>query len=114
MSARLRLSDRARLAELHGEAVVLHLATGRYFAANATGTALLRALTAPDGATVEALVDGLVTTHGVDRPRAAADVDAWLTRLRAAGLLADGRLADGRLADGRLADGPRTEGQGAS
>ncbi len=90
MSVRLRLSDRARLAELHGEAVVLHLRTGRYFAANATGTALLRALAAPDGATVEGLVEGLVQVHGVDRPRAAADVDAWLARLRAAGLLADG------------------------
>lgn len=92
MSARLRLSDRARLAELHGEAVVLHLATGRYFAANATGTALLKALATPGGATVEGLVEGLVRDHGADRARAAADVDAWVARLREAGLLAtDGR-----------------------
>ncbi|MFO0933448.1 MAG: PqqD family protein [Planctomycetota bacterium] len=70
MTARLRLSDCARLAELHGEAVVLHLATGRYFAANATGAALLRALSAPEGATVEGLVDRLVAGHGADPARA--------------------------------------------
>ncbi len=90
MTPRLRLSDRARLAELHGEAVVLHLATGRYFAANASGTALLRALAAPEGATVEGLIDGLVAGHGADRARAEADVAAWLARLREAGLLAEG------------------------
>ena len=96
MTSRLRLSDRARLAELHGEAVVLHLASGRYFAANATGAALLRALSAPEGATVEGLVDGLVRDHGADRARAAADVAAWLARLREAGLLAGDAPTDGR------------------
>jgi hypothetical protein len=84
---RLRLSSQARLAQLHGEAVVLHLESGRYFAANATGAALLAHLVAPLGATVAGLVDALVVAHGIEPARARADVDAWLARLRHAGLL---------------------------
>lgn len=89
MSPRLRLSPRARLAELHGEAVLLHLGSGRYFAANPTAVTLLRALGTDAGASREELVDALVARHGAAPDRAGADVDAWLARLREAALLAD-------------------------
>ncbi|MCC7139933.1 MAG: PqqD family protein [Planctomycetes bacterium] len=85
MSEPLRLSPDAAVAELSGEAVVLHVKDGRYFSANGTGAALLRRLAA-GGATRETLADELVRL-GADRARATADVEAWLARLVAARLL---------------------------
>ena len=98
MSARLSLSKDAAVAELHGEAVVLHLPSGRYFAANGTGAALLRRLRAEGGATRADLVEAIVSAHGVEEARAAADVAAWLSRLEAAGLLVPDTSGQGHAA----------------
>jgi PqqD family protein of HPr-rel-A system len=86
---RLSLAPEASVAELDGEAVVLHLRTGRFFTVNRSGAPLLEALKRADGATRDELVASLVATFRIDVARAAADVDAWLGRLRAAGLLAE-------------------------
>lgn len=90
MSGAVRLAREARLAELHGEAVLLHVGTGRYFGVNATGTVLLRELALPEGATPHALADALVAHFDVERAVAEADVSGWLARLRDAGLLGEG------------------------
>jgi hypothetical protein len=79
------LSPDAALAELHGESVVLHLATGRYYAANATATALFTHLKA--GATRDALAAALVSEFGIARASAEADVDRWLALLSKGGLV---------------------------
>ena len=81
----MALSPEAALAELHGESVVLHLSTGRYYSVNGTGTSLLKLL--KDGATRDALVESLVTTHSIARDAAVADVDRWLALLSRGGLL---------------------------
>lgn len=85
---RLALAPEASVAELDGEAVVLHLRTGRFFTVNRSGAPLLAALRREGGATRDELVRSLATTFRLDPARASADVDAWLGRLRAAGLLA--------------------------
>ncbi len=83
----LRLSPDVSFAELHGEAVVLHLRDGKYFSANGTGTGLLRLLRT--GATRASLVERLATEYRLAPERAAADVDRWLAELSRHGLVAE-------------------------
>jgi len=88
-AVRLALAPEASVAELDGEAVVLELRTGRFFTVNKSGAPLLAALRRPEGATRDELVAALAGAFRLELARATADVDAWLARLRAAGLLAE-------------------------
>jgi Coenzyme PQQ synthesis protein D (PqqD) len=65
--------------------VALDLRRSRYLAVNQTGKVLWTALA--DGATRDELVDRLVTAFGIERSRAAADVDAFAADLESRGLL---------------------------
>lgn len=87
--ARFRLAPDASVAHTDGEAVVLHLRTGRFFRVNASGAPLLAALEREGGASLPELARALVAMFGLDDARAAADVDAWLERLRGAALIAE-------------------------
>ena len=83
--ALLSLSSNASVAELHGEAVLLDLASGRYFSVNRSGAVLLRLLRS--GAPRAALPAALVTAFGIDAEAARKDVDDWIERLSSRGLL---------------------------
>jgi hypothetical protein len=72
--------------EIDGEIVALEARGSTYVATNATGADLWRALA--NGTTREELTDQLVRAYGIDRARAAADVDAFVAQLSAQGLLA--------------------------
>ena len=72
--------------EIDGEIIALEARGSRYVAANGAGTVLWRALV--DGATRDALADELVREYGIDRDRAAADVDRFVAALDEQGLLA--------------------------
>ena len=84
---RHRLSRQAASAGLDGEAVVLHLTDGRYYAVNASGVVLLRCIEREQGATLDELAQALAIAHGIDVERARKDVLAWLDVLRAKGLV---------------------------
>ena len=71
--------------EVEGELVALDLRESRYLAVNRTGQALWAALA--DGATRDELIEGLVEAFGIDRARAAADVDAFTAELESRDLL---------------------------
>ena len=71
--------------EVEGELVALDLRESRYLAVNETGKQLWGAL--GDGATHDELVNRLVESFGVERSRAAADVDAFVADLDARGLI---------------------------
>ena len=81
----LSLARRASVAELHGEAVLLDLESGRYFSVNRSGAVLLRLL--GKGATRAALEAALVEAFAVDGPAARRDVETWLSHLAERGLL---------------------------
>lgn len=87
-SERLALAADASVARLDGEAVVLHLRTGRFFTVNACGSTILAALESASGATRAELVERVCTTFAVDAARATPDVDAFLDQLERGGLLA--------------------------
>jgi Coenzyme PQQ synthesis protein D (PqqD) len=71
--------------EVEGELVALELRESRYMAVNRTGQVLWAALA--EGASREELIDRLVETFDIERERAAADVDAFITELESRGLL---------------------------
>jgi Coenzyme PQQ synthesis protein D (PqqD) len=72
--------------EIDAEVIALEARGSTYLAANRAGTVLWRALV--DGSTREGLADELVRTYGIDRERAAADVDRFVDALVEQGLLA--------------------------
>jgi Coenzyme PQQ synthesis protein D (PqqD) len=71
--------------EIDGEVIALEARGSTYVAANGSGTLLWRALVA--GSTRERLADELVAAYGIERMRATADVDAFVSALDAQGLL---------------------------
>ena len=71
--------------EVEGELVALDLRESRYLAVNHTGQALWAALA--DGATRDELIERLVEAFGIDRARAAADVNAFTDELESRDLL---------------------------
>jgi coenzyme PQQ synthesis protein D (PqqD) len=84
--ALLRLrNDAVAWREVDGEVLVLGLDSSTYFSVNSTGGLLWKRLAA--GTTRDDLVASLVTEFDVDRDRAAADVDAFLSHLGSSGLL---------------------------
>jgi hypothetical protein len=70
---------------VEGQVVALDMGSYHYLTVNEAGNALWNAL--DHGSTHAELVDRLVEEFGVDRERAAADVDVFLANLRARGLL---------------------------
>jgi Coenzyme PQQ synthesis protein D (PqqD) len=71
--------------EVEGEIVALDLRESRYLAINRTGQMLWGALV--EGTSRDDLIERLVAHFGIERPRAAADVDAFTTELESRGLL---------------------------
>jgi 2-keto-3-deoxy-L-rhamnonate aldolase RhmA len=82
----LRLRDEGlKWREIEGEMVAVDIRTSTYISANPSGMALWEALS--EGTSREALAERLVDAFGIDRERAAADVDAFLADLRGRDLL---------------------------
>ena len=82
---RLRAGD-LHWREIDGEVIALEARGSTYVAANGAGTLLWRALA--EGTTPEALADELVRVYGIDRARAAEDIEHFLAQLTDQGLLA--------------------------
>jgi hypothetical protein len=82
----LRLQrERVDWREIDDEIVALDLENSTYLSINRTGRLIWPAL--ERGATRDELVEALTSTYGVDRERAAADLDVFLAQLRERGLL---------------------------
>jgi|tagenome__1003787_1003787.scaffolds.fasta_scaffold20948817_3 hypothetical protein len=81
---KLRVQD-VHWREIDGEVIALEARGSTYVAANGAGTVLWRALVA--GTTRQALVDELVAAYGIDRERAAADTEHFLSQLDDQGLI---------------------------
>jgi hypothetical protein len=71
--------------EVEGELVVLDLRDSRYLAINRTGQVLWGALV--EGATQDELIERLMEAFGIERARAAADVEAFTSELKSRDLL---------------------------
>jgi len=82
---RLRVDD-LHWREIDGEVIALEVRGSTYVAANGAGPLHGRALA--DGTTPDELADQLVRAYGIDRERAAADIEHFLAQLRDQGLLA--------------------------
>jgi Coenzyme PQQ synthesis protein D (PqqD) len=81
---RLRDSD-LDWREVEGELVALDLRESRYLSVNQTGKELWGALA--EGATREELVDRLADAFGIERSRAEADTDAFVSDLESRGVV---------------------------
>lgn len=81
---RLR-SDGIAWEVVEDEVVILDLSSSEYFGLNSTGTALWHALL--EGASDDELIQTLLDTFDVDDAQARTDVTAFLSALRAHGLL---------------------------
>jgi hypothetical protein len=77
--------DRVTWREVDGEVIVLDLVSATYFAVDPSAARLWLALSR--GATRAALIDELVMTYEHDEPRAAEDVDTFISSCRANDLL---------------------------
>lgn len=71
--------------EVDGEVVVMNTATGNFFALEASGLAIWRAIDGAAGR--DEIVAGLAHDYGESESAIAADVDAFLDRLNDAGLI---------------------------
>jgi len=72
--------------EVEGEVIVLDLDGNVYISLNGTGAVCWHALA--EGTTREEMLRRVTTRFDVDEERAAADIDAFLSRLGEQGLLA--------------------------
>jgi hypothetical protein len=87
MSDVLRLRDeKLEWREIDGEVVALDGQQSEYLGVNRAGASLWPLLAS--GATREALIDSLSERFGIDRDRAARDVDSFVGALAERGLLA--------------------------
>jgi hypothetical protein len=91
-SAVLRPSPDVIFRELEGEAVLLDLASGRYFGLNAVGTRIWMLL--ESGSTVAAAAAALAAEFEADAEQIARDVDELVAELSARGLLVAPPAAD--------------------
>jgi coenzyme PQQ synthesis protein D (PqqD) len=85
MAARVQLSPDVVFRDLDGEAVILDLASGRYFGLNAVGTRIWTLI--DSGAPLEDIVSMLTTEYDVDAARAEQDVLALIAELTSRGLV---------------------------
>ncbi len=84
-STSVQLSADVIFRDLEGEAVLLDLASGRYFGLNAVGTRIWTLLAS--GATVEAIVAALAAELDADADQIARDVEELLAELATRGLV---------------------------
>jgi Coenzyme PQQ synthesis protein D (PqqD) len=84
-STALRLSPDVVFRDLEGEAVILDLASGRYFGLNAVGTRIWTLLDA--GTAVDAIVGTLAGEYDADADQIARDVTRLLDDLLSRGLV---------------------------
>lgn len=82
---RYRLRSDAIWRDADGEVLAVQGDMENYVSVNASGTLLWKALV--DGASREQLVQCLVTEFSIERSRAAADVEVFLTELESNGFL---------------------------
>jgi hypothetical protein len=73
-------ADALEWREVEGEIVALDLRTSTYLGINKTGASVWQLLV--DGTTRDVLIARLEESFDLDRPRAEADVDAFLRTLR--------------------------------
>jgi Coenzyme PQQ synthesis protein D (PqqD) len=85
MTFRVR-TDELNWREIDDEVVILDSSRANYLAINGAGARLWPALLA--GATLEQLADLLVEVYEIDRPRATADAQRFVTELCEQGLIA--------------------------
>jgi len=78
-------NPQAVFCQVAGEAVILDVASGRYFALDAVGTAIWQSLSTPR--TLTAVCDAIQAEYDVSRDRCEADVSAFLEQLAAQGLI---------------------------
>lgn len=71
--------------ELNGEAVVLSLATGKYYGLNAVGVAIWRAIQTP--ASVQHIKSALMEEYDVDTETCSREVSEFLRRMLEEGLI---------------------------
>lgn len=91
MTERLSISPDVLFRELEGEAVLLDLKSQRYFGLDAVGTRiwqLLEELRRP-----EAVLTAMLEEFDVSREQLEGDLEAFLARLREAGLILTGEAA---------------------
>lgn len=81
----IRIPENVLFNEVAGEAVLLNLETGRYYALNEVGARLWRLLV--EHGRLEPVLERMLTEYEVTPDRLAADVDAVLKDLLANGLL---------------------------
>jgi hypothetical protein len=81
----MRLSPDVVFRDLEGEAVILDLASGRYFGLNAVGTRIWTLLDA--GMPLEGIVDTLAGEYDVDAQQIARDVTTLIDELSSRGLI---------------------------
>ena len=85
-SGQLRLRSTAlQRREVEGEVIALDGVHSRYLAANGSAALLWHKLAV--GTTLDQLVDCMIDTYGIDRDRAAEDVESFLAELDAEQLL---------------------------
>lgn len=85
-SLRLR-RDRLEWRRVDGEIIAVDLRTSTYLSANASAVPLWEALV--EGTTRDEMIDRLVDQEGIDRERAAGDVDTFVADLTDRQLLDD-------------------------
>jgi hypothetical protein len=95
LGVRLRQTD-LNWRDVQGEIVALDLRAARYFGINRSGRLLWDALAT--GASHEDLVRLLSSEFGLDRDRAASDVERFVAELRSRGLIVAEDEADGSAA----------------
>ncbi len=81
----MRLSPDVVFRELEGEAVILDLASGRYFGLNAVGTRIWTLL--DTGTPIERIVGTIAGEYDADPEQIARDVNTLIDELLARGLI---------------------------
>ena len=84
----IRISKEVLSQEVAGETVLLDLASENYFGLDEVGTRVWQMLKA--GTDRETIVDTLLADYEVSREKLEADLDALLSELEGAGLIARG------------------------
>lgn len=84
-ACRFRVPEEVVSEVIDGEAVVLHLATGKYYAMNRTASRIWQLLR--DGVALEGISWTISREFSIDLARARADIEALSAELQARGLL---------------------------
>ena len=85
LKGKVSVPDGVLVRELQGESVLLNLSTESYFGLDDVGTRMWAALTG--SASVQAAYEILVSEYEVDPGRLRADLDSFIEKLEALGLI---------------------------